>query len=668
MQLTIFSELLMNKNRVNIGIFTAYIFCMHFLILLLMIIYRIIIIGHFQAYSLPQVNEYPEMGFRLMTLIQGLWRDNFLMMLVSLLVFVLVLGAYCFKRPTPNRLLLCFKIFYWFILTVFIILCAINIPYYIEFCKPIDIIVLSAMQGSNGSSIIKMIIGDSVYCRVLVSTFILLAVITYVIFRFPKNLSLICFKKKYATALLLIFGFVLFSFSMITRPRLMLNRADYSADYSLDKIALNPVAFFASSIINKNTGPFKQDSNYINVLNERQLDSCLLELKEEGIVLPRSWKGFKRVVSNSESGSFSPNVVLIIMEGLSARLMEQFGCAENNLTPYLDSLFNQSLSFPYCYSVGQRTQLGLSGILNSYPSLLTHGNLFNYSQACRFDGLAYQMHKNGYHNTFFIPHTGGFDGMRTYLETHDFDKVYSLEDYPKEMATITWGINDDKLFEYIIPKLNVQSSQNRPFFASILTISNHDPYEIPQYFSARNKQLKFQAVEYADWSIKKFFTLAKSQPWYENTIFILTADHGRVQQEKECELSDQMHHIPLIFFGKMIKPGICESMTSQMDIMAILMGLLGKSYECHNFSQDVVNNPREYVLYSAYDYLVCRSHDRLYLYRYDTGEDAYYMIEDNVYSKCNSDDTFQFMKKYCLTYFQSADNITLPFKQTEGWM
>ena len=116
MQLTIFSELLMNKNRVNIGIFTAYIFCMHFLILLLMIIYRIIIIGHFQAYSLPQVNEYPEMGFRLMTLIQGLWRDNFLMMLVSLLVFIasrdqLPIGYCCASRSFIGSFLL-FSLFY----------------------------------------------------------------------------------------------------------------------------------------------------------------------------------------------------------------------------------------------------------------------------------------------------------------------------------------------------------------------------------------------------------------------------------------------------------------------------------------------------------------------------------------------------------------------------
>ena len=432
---------------------------------------------------------------------------------------------------------------------------------------------------------------------------------------------------------------------------------------------MNPVAYFASSVIHRNSEAFNHGNNYINVLSDNQLETCISELENEGVVLPKSWKNIKRVVSNPRSAiKTPPNIVLIIMEGMSARLMEHFGCSEQNLTPFLDSIFNQSLSFPHCYSVGQRTQLGLSGIFNSFPSLLFHGNLFNYSQSCRFEGLAFQMHRLGYHNTFFIPHTGTFDGMRTSLETHDFDKVYSLEDYPKEITTISWGVNDDKLFEFIIPKLNEQASQKKPFFASVITISNHDPYEIPNYFHAKNKQVKFQAVEYADWSIRKFFSLAKSQPWFENTLFILTADHGRVQQEKECELSDQMHHIPLMFYGKMVEPRICKSMTSQMDIMAILMGILGKSYECNNFSQDVVNNPREYVLYSSYDYLACRSHDRLYLYRYDTKESAYYKITGNAYKKCDSDDTFQFMKKYCLAFYQTADNITMPFKLAEGWM
>lgn len=641
----------------------------HILFVFIFLFYRILILSHFGQYGFPQSKFIG--NFVVSTLLQGTWRDNYILMYLS--GFVLLFISLFHKQTKINHAIRHVIITFYSIFSIFIVVvCSINIPFYFEFCKPLDLVSLSSISSSNSSVIIKMILEDSVYLSFFIASISLSILTVWMIVRFGKELLLTEETSGFLlrTKLILIcFIILIVGFTLYFRPN-QINRAEYSTDYSMDKIALNPGVYFISSIINKNSGAFNNGDAYIDVLSKEQLQSYLVDLDQVGIDLPSTWDEIHKIedqpfTSNSPE---MPNIVLIIMEGLSANLMESIGGNNLHITPFLDSLYHESLHFPNCYSVGQRTALGLSGILNSYPSLLTHGNLFNYSQACRFQGLAYQLHQLGYTNTFFIPHEGGFDSMRSYLLTHDFDKVYSKEDYPEEKTTITWGICDDKLFEVVIPIITEQFKIKQPSFTAMITISNHDPYELPDYFIPKNNELKYQAVEYADWSLRKFFSLAKQQEWYDKTIFILVADHGRVQQEKECELSEQMHHIPLMFFGSNIDAKECDSVTSQMDLMAILMGLLGKPYEYNNFSQNVLKKERDYVLYSAYDYLVCRSKQRLYLYRYESKQDACYIIKDGEYLRCEMDADFLLMKKCCLSYFQTADNITAPYKLTEGWM
>lgn len=175
-------------KKVNVGPYIAYIICLHLFLLLIMVVYRIILIQHFQEFSLPTVNECPEIGFELMTILQGLWRDNIFILLASMLSFFIVLGSKFLKIPNPNRLLICIKTFYWLIFIIFIIICAINIPYYIEFCKPFDLIAMTAMKGSNGSAIVKMIIDDPVYCKTVVLSLIIVSGLSVLIIRYPKNL------------------------------------------------------------------------------------------------------------------------------------------------------------------------------------------------------------------------------------------------------------------------------------------------------------------------------------------------------------------------------------------------------------------------------------------------------------------------------------------------
>lgn len=665
--ISLYSKIYFNVDAKVSTIIT--IIVLYVLFLAIYFAYRYIIIDTFQGNSLPAVNVSSR-SFLSETMLQGLSRDCIMLFILSFPPVAISVLSFLFN--SLSKLLSLVRVYYIVAFDVVVLLCAVNVPYYAEFCKPFDINSFTFASSGNNGSIIKMIIDDSFYFNCLLVCSVIISAGSIFIYKLPELVKLFVRRienKLNLSFVSILFIIVIWILTISFRP-FQINRAEYSTDYSMDKIALNPCLYFASSILNKGNNSFAQAGAYISVLTDEELSQSVKELAQEGLFLPEDWKSLNHVESGvtSTNGMSLPNVVLIIMEGVSANLMKSFGYSGESITPFLDSLYMQSLHFPNCYSVGQRTQLGLSGILNSYPSLLSHGNLFNYSQACRFKGLAYQLHKIGYYNTFFIPHKGSFDGMKSYMETHEYDKVYSLEDYPDSMATITWGICDDKLFEYVVPKISEQVAKHEPSFTAMITISNHDPYELPQYFAPKSDLIKFQAVEYADWSIRKFFDMARKTKWFDNTLFVLLSDHGRVQQEKECELSEQMHHIPLMIYGKNIEPHECSSMTSQMDMMAVVLGILGQSYECNNFSQNVLQQERPFVCYSAYDYLVCRSHDRLYLYRYDTGEDVFYRIENRKYIRAEADVVFLLMKKYCLAFYQTADNITLPFKLTEGWM
>ena len=109
-------------------------------------------------------------------------------------------------------------------------------------------------------------------------------------------------------------------------------------------------------------------------------------------------------------------------------------------------------------------------------------------------------------------------------------------------------IQDDFLYEYAIPVLTERSASVQPFFATLLSISNHPPYIIPPYFKPHSKETEEQIVEYADWSLRKFMDEASRQPWYENTIFVFLADHGKLVGSPKSDMPLTYHHIPLIIY------------------------------------------------------------------------------------------------------------------------
>ena len=281
-----------------------------------------------------------------------------------------------------------------------------------------------------------------------------------------------------------------------------------------------------------------------------------------------------------------PNVVVILMESMSANLMGTFG-NNSHLTPTLDSLYNHSLAFDHFYSAGIHTTHGMTATLYSFPAIMFR-NLMKGTVTPHRHGIATVLKEHNYNNMFFMTHEAQYDNMKAFFATNGYDDIYSQESYPKSEVVNSFGVSDHFLFSYALNTINRKAATGKPFFATILTISNHPPYIVPSWFKARSKDKEQQIVEYADWCVGDFLKKAKREPWYKNTIFIIQADHGKIVAGSGGELPQSLNHIPLIMFGPGVPQMRYDGLGMQVDVMPTLFGLIGMSYTSYGFGQDLL--------------------------------------------------------------------------------
>lgn len=292
------------------------------------------------------------------------------------------------------------------------------------------------------------------------------------------------------------------------------------------------------------------------------------------------------------------NVVLIIMESMSAAKMSRHGNTDN-LTPFLDSISKHSYYFENAYTSGIHTMNGIFSTLFSFPALFRQHPMKEASML-KYNGIYPTLRSNGYSTIYFTTHDGQFDNVEGFLKANDCERVVSKSDYPKNMIKTTLGVPDDYMFEFSIPILNELHEKGAPFFASFLTASDHGPYYLPEYFTPKNKEIKKQIVEYADFSLQKFINLASKQKWFDNTLFVFVADHG-APLDNLYSMSLNYHHTPLIFYSpKNIKePKVFEKIAGQIDVFPTIMNLLKIPYYNNTLGIDLFKEEREYIYFYA---------------------------------------------------------------------
>lgn len=298
-----------------------------------------------------------------------------------------------------------------------------------------------------------------------------------------------------------------------------------------------------------------------------------------------------QVVNKNQENKW--NVVLISVESLSAEFLGLFG-NKKKITPHLDSLAAHSLVFTNLFATGTRTVRGLEALTLSIPptpgqSIVrrpNNENLFSLGSVFKDKGYQCKYIYGGY---------GYFDNMNYFFEQNNYQVIdrSAIADNEIDYENI-WGVADENLFELSLKEIDKSVNENQLIFAHIMTTSNHRPYTYPEgRIDIPSHTSREGAVKYTDYAIGKFLREASSKPWYNNTLFIIIADHCASSAGK-VDLPLNKYKIPMLILGPGFKPQVNNTLMSQIDVAPTILGLLNFSYLSKFYGYDILRiNPDE---------------------------------------------------------------------------
>ncbi len=282
------------------------------------------------------------------------------------------------------------------------------------------------------------------------------------------------------------------------------------------------------------------------------------------------------------------NIVLITIESMSASYMERFGNTRH-LTPVLDSLYKLGLAFDRVYATGNRTVRGLEAVTLSLPPCPGQSIIKRPNNAGMHSTGA-MLREKGYNVTYFYGGNSYFDNMETFFSGNGYDIVDQRQYAPEEITFANiWGVSDEDAYRKVIRTLNAGTADGKPFFAHVMSVSNHRPFTYPagRISIPHDAKSRSGGVMYSDYALGQFFAEASRQPWFENTVFVITADHC-ASSAGRTEIPLHKYHIPaLIYAPGFIRPQTVEGIVSQIDLMPTLFSLLNMDYESHFYGRSI---------------------------------------------------------------------------------
>ncbi|MFM9825503.1 LTA synthase family protein [Flavobacterium sp.] len=408
--------------------------------------------------------------------------------------------------------------------------------------------------------------------------FIIAGLITYLIVKHSKNYieNLPSFTEKIKISGIY---FLLFGFSFLAIP--FLSSKENSTNIFSNELESNGINKFYLAFMNSELDYFK----FYKTLSEKEAYAILNEQipNTTGTTTLRELKG--NVSENHK------NVVLITIESYSSEFMKIYG-NEDNITPFLDDLATKSLLFTNLYAVGNRTVRGLEAVTLCLPPTAGESVVKRKDNKNKFStGSIFK--QKGYAVKYLYGGDAYFDNMQDFFTGNGYEIVDKKTFQPNEITFQNiWGVCDEDMYNKAIKVMNKEAKENKPFFNHIMTVSNHRPFTYPnnKIDISGDSKSREGGVKYTDYSIRKFFEMAKKQPWFSNTVFVIVADHCASSAGK-TELPLDKYRIPaMIYAPNYIKPKHYNNLMSQIDLMPTVFGLLHFNYSSKFFGQDVLKS------------------------------------------------------------------------------
>ncbi len=357
------------------------------------------------------------------------------------------------------------------------------------------------------------------------------------------------------------------------------------------------------------------DYNRFYEVNDNKKNMALLRnmLQAPGTVFTNDPLSIERRIS-SDSPEHKWNIVLISVESFSGDYLKYFGSKEN-ITPYIDSLIPHSLFFKNFYASGTRTVRGLEALSLAIPPTPGQSIVRRPDNENMFS-MGNVLKNKGYDVKYIYGGNSFFDNMGYFFGNNGY-QVIDKRDIPEKRIhhETVWGVADEDAFSIAIDECDKTYKSGKPFFNHIMTVSNHRPYTYPEgRIDISPATHSYQgAVKYTDYAINKFLMDAKQKPWFNNTLFVIVADHCSKSAGK-TDLPPNRYHIPcLIYSPTLIDPKLENRLTSQIDLVPTILGLMNLNYTSRFMGYDI--------------YKVAEANDRVFISTY---QDMGYIKNDTL--------------------------------------
>lgn len=312
------------------------------------------------------------------------------------------------------------------------------------------------------------------------------------------------------------------------------------------------------------------------------------------------------MTNDSVAAGKNKNFVILIIESFGR---EYIGALNEHLenghykgyTPFTDSLIQHSLTFDYSFCNGRRSIDGMPAVLSAIPMFIEP--FFTSPHSLNdISGIAGELGKNGYYSAFFHGAENGSMGFQAFARTTGFKNYFGRTEYNQDKRFEgdkdfdgTWAIWDEPFLQFFALKMN---EFKQPFITSIFTASSHHPYAIPDKYKKIYPEEGIEihkCIRYVDNALREFFNTAKQQPWYNNTIFVITSDHTNLTDHKEYQTDMGYCCSPIIFFDPSgsIKPARRHAIAQHIDIMPTLLNYAGYDRPYVAFGKDLLNTSDE---------------------------------------------------------------------------
>jgi len=362
----------------------------------------------------------------------------------------------------------------------------------------------------------------------------------------------------------------------------------FSTDHLLNDLTLNSTYSVAFAI--KQMSNEQASADFYGDMPDAQV----IKLVQQATITPRE----KFTDGYHPSSSFHQasyqgkpkNLVILLQESLGARYVGALGGLP--LTPNLDALMQEGWNFTNLYATGTRSVRGIEAVITGFTPTPARSVVKLDKSQKDFFTIAKFLAKKGYKTQFIYGGESHFDNMKSFFLGNGFSNIIDADKFDKINFEGSWGASDEDLYEQAHSELSQLAQQNQPFFSLVFTSSNHSPYEFPDdkiSLYDEDKNTRNNAVKYADHALGEFIKRAKQSNYWQDTIFLVVADHdSRVAGESLVPINH--FNIPGLILGEGITPKTDNRLTSQIDLAPTLLSLIGTSGNTPMLGHDMTKN------------------------------------------------------------------------------